>query len=155
MTVEKLSKSKERVKKYGEVFTPVHIVKQMCDMLEQESPECWGLDKTILEPTCGTGNFLVEIFARKLKLCKNCEDALKALESIYAIDIMPDNIQESKERMLKMYEDLYSEGRQKAKSIIDKHVICGDSLAICRELESKEWDEVTSQYINVERKLKK
>ena len=56
-------KSKERVNKFGEVFTPENIVKDMLDM--DGVRECsYSLDKTFLEPSCGTGNFLVEIIAR-------------------------------------------------------------------------------------------
>ena len=66
---EILRKSAERVRKYSEVYTPMWLVKDMCDMLGGESPEAWTvLDKTFLEPACGNGNFLVEIFERKLKL---------------------------------------------------------------------------------------
>lgn len=33
---EKLIKSKQRVKDFAEVFTPQHIVKDMCDLVPQE-----------------------------------------------------------------------------------------------------------------------
>ena len=53
---EILRKSAERVQKYGEVYTPMWLVKDMCDMLGDESPEAWTvLDKTFLEPACGNG----------------------------------------------------------------------------------------------------
>ena len=32
-------KSRERVKKYGEVYTPDWMVKKMCDMLENEKQQ--------------------------------------------------------------------------------------------------------------------
>jgi len=62
---EKLIKSKRRVKEFGEVFTPEFIVKQMCDLCE---PTISQVDKKVFEPTCGNGNFLVEILNRKLNL---------------------------------------------------------------------------------------
>lgn len=37
MGKEKLVKSKERVKKYAEVYTPEWCVKKMCDMCDEES----------------------------------------------------------------------------------------------------------------------
>jgi hypothetical protein len=55
----------ERIRKYGEVFTPPDIVAHMCDMLEDESPGAFAPDKTFLEPTCGDGAFVVEILRRK------------------------------------------------------------------------------------------
>ncbi|EKC65893.1 hypothetical protein LEA_10084, partial [human gut metagenome] len=33
---EKLIKSKQRVSDFGEVFTPAHIVKDMCDLVPAE-----------------------------------------------------------------------------------------------------------------------
>lgn len=47
---DKLKKSKERVRKHGEVFTPEHIVKQMCDMMEKNNPDAFAPEKTFLEP---------------------------------------------------------------------------------------------------------
>ena len=49
---------KERVRKYGEVFTPGWMAAQMCDQLEQENPDAFLPEKTFLEPTCGRGVFL-------------------------------------------------------------------------------------------------
>ena len=92
---EILRKSTERVRKYGEVYTPMWVVKKMCDMLGDEKTEAWAvLDKTFLEPACGNGNFLVEIFERKLKLCRDVQDGLLALRCIYGIDILQDNVEE-------------------------------------------------------------
>ena len=51
-------KSKERVNKFAEVFTAEREVKAMCDFCE---PTISEIDKKVLEPTCGNGNFLVEI----------------------------------------------------------------------------------------------
>lgn len=47
-------RSKERVAKHGEVFTPEHIVHSMHNLIDN-----WG-DPTMiyLEPTCGHGNFV-------------------------------------------------------------------------------------------------
>ena len=82
-------KSKARVKERGEVFTAEREVKAMCDLIPED---IWrDITKTFLEPACGNGNFLVEIFERKLKYSKNEKDGLKALASIVGIDIMEDN----------------------------------------------------------------
>lgn len=37
--MQRLTKSQARVKKYGEVYTPDWVVKQMCDMLPES--EAW------------------------------------------------------------------------------------------------------------------
>ena len=61
-------KSRDRVKAYGEVFTPRHMVDRMLDLVRDEleaGPDF--VDKTFLEPAAGDGNFLVAILRRKLQ----------------------------------------------------------------------------------------
>lgn len=125
-------KSKERVKKFGEVFTPEWVVKDMCDALPDEA---WSdITKTFLEPACGNGNFLVEIFDRKLKRCKDVEDALVALASIYGIDIQEDNVVEARHRLLKMLTDKYDDADKYAGEyimacgILHRNIVQGDFL---------------------------
>ena len=98
---EKLIKSKTRVKEFAEVFTPTFIVRDMCDLIPAEIWE--NIESTFLEPTCGNGNFLVEIFSRKLESCKDERDGLKALASIVGLDIQEDNVIESRNRLKEMY----------------------------------------------------
>lgn len=114
---ESLIKSKKRVKKFGEVFTPEFIVKQMCDLCE---PTISQVDKKVFEPTCGNGNFLVEILNRKLnsvpdfymkiKKQKNARSKkaqqeiydfclILAISNVYAVDIQEDNVEESRKRL--------------------------------------------------------
>lgn len=64
-----LSKA-EKVKQFGEVFTPGWCVRDMCDMLEAESPGCFEPETTFLEPACGDGAFVAEILRRKFERCK-------------------------------------------------------------------------------------
>lgn len=98
--MEKLIKSKERVRDYAEVFTPTFIVKDMCDLV---SDECHKIHSTFLEPACGTGNFLAEVLSRKFSICKSLDDGLDALLSIFGIDIQLDNVQETRKRLLDMF----------------------------------------------------
>lgn len=145
---ERLIKSKERVRKHAEVYTPSFIVKQMCDMLQENNPQedVFRPGTTFLEPTCGNGNFLVEILNRKLDRCDNTVDCITALNSIYAIDILPDNIAESKQRMLDIF--IAHCGLMywaEAKRILDKRIICGDSLAIMKRLETCQWEDILNE----------
>jgi len=90
-----LTKSKARVKQLGEVFTPPELVNEMLDRLP---PELWAdPTKTYIDPACGTGNFLVEVVRRKIA-CGSTP--LQALETTYGIDIMEDNVEECRQRML-------------------------------------------------------
>ena len=85
---------KTRVKKYGEVFTPPSLVRQMLSKLPRE---VWKKGKTFLDPACGNGNFLVHVLYRKL--CRN-HNPLEALRCTFGVDIMRDSIQECRERLL-------------------------------------------------------
>lgn len=94
-------KTKARVREHGEVFTNEREVKSMCDLIPKE---VWdNIESTFLEPTCGNGNFLVEIFSRKLERCKDERDGLKALASIVGLDIQEDNVIESRKRLKDIY----------------------------------------------------
>ncbi len=125
---EILTKSKERVKKYAEVYTPEWVVKKMCDWLP---PEAWDADHTILEPTCGNGNFLVEITRRKMQRSRNREEACKALETIYGIDLLPDNVQESRERMQAVVSEFFP--GLDVSDILERRIIQGNTLEMMTE----------------------
>ena len=56
-------KSRQRIIDHGEVFTPSRLVNDMLDLVAQE---CGRVDSRFLEPACGDGNFLAEVFRRKL-----------------------------------------------------------------------------------------
>lgn len=94
MTKKAIIKSNKRVKDAGEVFTPIGLVDEMLEKLPQEvftNPE-----KTFIDPACGDGNFLVRVLERKIQ---NGSTPLQALQTIYGIDIMPDNIDECRRRL--------------------------------------------------------
>lgn len=53
-----------QVKTLGNVYTPIHIVKPMVDAAER-ALGAWK-DKHVLEPACGSGHFVREVYARML-----------------------------------------------------------------------------------------
>lgn len=123
-------KSKKRVKDRGEVFTNEREVKEMCDLIPEN---VWkNIESTFLEPACGCGNFLVEIFSRKLEKCKNVKDGLKALNSLFGIDIMKDNVEETRIHLKNMLFKKFKEGNSFAEQFADEilrhHIICGNAL---------------------------
>lgn len=122
-------KSKDRVKENGEVFTNSREVNAMLDLLPPMT-----IEMTFLEPTCGNGNFIIEILKRKFDLCKKKSDYITALESVYGIDIMADNIEECKKRVKELYHS-YNQ-REKIDFILDTQIFQGNSLAIMRLLEN-------------------
>lgn len=108
---DKLIISKKRVKEFAEVFTPEHIVKDMIDAIDKNHeddnpiPYCSRPDTKILEPSVGTGNFLVEILRRRLELISASDDdpfsaISQAVSTLYGIEIQLDNVYECRYRLL-------------------------------------------------------
>jgi hypothetical protein len=101
--------SKERVKNFGEVFTPDSIVNDMLDLVKEHLPEDESyITKTFLEPACGDGQFLIRILYRKLlqvqklPMEKRQFALVKVLSSIYGVDIQEDNVIKARDRMFRI-----------------------------------------------------
>lgn len=131
-------KSRKRVSEFAEVYTAEREVKAMCDLVLDE---CNRIDSRFLEPACGNGNFLVEIFGRKLNSCESAEQGLKALESIFGIDIQADNVEESKQRLFDMFVERFPKASAltgiQAAAILERNIICGNSLEIMKKWSDK------------------
>lgn len=145
MTSEKLIKSKERVQKHGEVFTPSWMVQKMLDT-EGVKEACENLTATFLEPAAGDGNFLVAILERKLVAVTLQFDktnwktkSLVALASIYGIEFLEDNLELARFKMLNNYMEWYEKNLgerlsvntgfyKSVKFIIRKNIVRGNTL---------------------------
>lgn len=110
-TMTKGTRSREKVKQHGEVFTPDSIVNDMLDMVDErlDKNDIYGyIDTTYLEPACGNGNFLLRIIDRKLNMVQRLPKEeqktglIRAIASIYGIDIQIDNVNGSKQRILEL-----------------------------------------------------
>ena len=123
------TKSKERVRKYGEVFTGQKTVDEMCDMLEAE--DMFQPSATYLEPACGEGVFVLEILRRKFARCKSRGDFTVALKSVYAMDILADNVETTIQNVIALC-DQYFEPTKAEMKIINDHIIQADSLKIMK-----------------------
>ena len=105
-----LTKSKERIQKHGEVFTPAWVVNDMLDLLPEE---VWKTEKTFLEPACGEGAFLVEIYKRKLKkIADKTQEGWEwqvaiATSSIYGIELLEDNAEQCKMNLMCVFAKIY------------------------------------------------
>ena len=123
-------KSKRRVRDYGEVFTNEREVKAMCDLISEDMYS--DLTKTFLEPACGEGVFLIEIFKRKLAYCKDARDGLKALNCLFGVDIQADNVEATRSNLLAVYKERFPGANDFAvnfaQAIIESHIICDDLL---------------------------
>lgn len=112
---EKLIKSKYRVQKHGEVFTPNWMVERMLNS-KGIKEACDNLTATFLEPAAGEGNFLMAILQRKLKMIeeKHSETLIKyenyslyALTTIYGIELLEDNAQMCVINLYEIYKESY------------------------------------------------
>lgn len=143
-------KTRERVRELAEVYTHKREVDAMLDLVADMFPSDQypdNTDRKFLEPASGSGNFLEEILRRKLayvtayryrQLPVYEHRILRALASIYAIDIDPENAQECKDRLRAVITShldndlntrVVSEGFAAAVEVIlDTNVICADTL---------------------------
>ena len=136
-------KSKKRVADHGEVFTSEREVNAMLDLVKQETER---IDSRFLEPACGTGNFLVEILNRKLKIVKDRykksqiefeRNAIIAISSIYGVDILQDNAIECRDRLFEIFDVIYTrlyktdckeDCRASVKFLLNRNILWGDAL---------------------------
>jgi hypothetical protein len=128
----------------------------MLDLVRNETER---LNSRFLEPACGDGNFLVEILRRKLAVASSNylkhqsqlqyeKDAILAISSIYGIDILPDNAQECRVRLLTIFKEHYKtlfpnsikpECIASAEFLLSKNIILGDALTYRRIDNPQEW----------------
>lgn len=85
-----MTKSQDRTKATGEVFTPLQLVNEMLDKLP---PDSFQAGKTILDNSCGNGQFLSQAFIRKLEFTDT------PLKDIYGVDLMADNVADTVARL--------------------------------------------------------
>jgi len=104
-----------RVKATGEVFTPTHLVQTMLDKMDQSIFS--DQTKTFLDPACGDGQFIGEALIRKIE---NGIDFETALKTIYGVDLMEDNVELCRERLLC--------GREDLRHIVEQNIVCADGL---------------------------
>jgi len=138
-------KTRKRVTDHGEVFTAEREVNAMLDLVKQETER---IDSRFLEPACGTGNFLVEILKRKLTVVENRYSnnqleyeryAIIALSSIYGVELLQDNVQTCRDRLLEIFTNFYLNNFRKeikpeflkvAEFILSRNILWGDALSL-------------------------
>ena len=89
-----IDRMSDRVKNTHEIFTPTDIV---LDMIEGVGIENLGPGKTVLDPACGDGQFLVA--TKWVKVFHHGMTEKDALEDIYGVDLMRDNVDLCKKRL--------------------------------------------------------
>jgi type I restriction-modification system DNA methylase subunit len=104
-----------RIKATGEVFTPTELVQEILDKHPKEI--FMNKSKTICDPFCGDGQFLGEVLIRKIE---HGIDFEQALSTIYGVDIMQDNVNLCRERILC--------GQEHLRPIVERNIVCADAL---------------------------
>lgn len=140
-----LMKSKHRVQKHGEVFTPQWVVDKMVAIpgIKEKTEDVFA---TFLEPSAGEGAFLLAIEDIKLRFVTDNHSgdawntyALWALSSIYGIEFLEDNLAAARQNMLELFLDYYDAAQgsplskrsdlyKSARTIIWANVVQGDTL---------------------------
>jgi hypothetical protein len=110
-----VDRDKVRVKSTGEVFTPTPLVNEILSKLPDDFFN--NHTKTFLEPSCGDGQFLGEVLIRKMEHGSTFE---QALSTIYGVDLMIDNVDLCRERLLC--------GQEHLRHIVEQNIQQADGL---------------------------
>tara|TARA_B100001250_G_C19360340_1_gene597407 strand:- start:88 stop:540 length:453 start_codon:yes stop_codon:yes gene_type:complete len=92
--MSQVGRGSERVQSTAEIFTPTDLV---IEMLSKINIDRLGAGKTVLDPACGDGQFLTAIKWVKVYIHQMTEE--EALQDIYGVDIMRDNVDQCKKRL--------------------------------------------------------
>lgn len=129
------------IKGTSEFFTPYSIVKKMADKI---SPEDWAdPDKTFCEPCFGNGQFVIYIIWNRLQ---HGIDWRTALETLYGVELMQDNVYETHGRVIKLFDALgidYDEDA--AMDIMLRNLVCSDFF----EWNFNEWRKYTEEELKL------
>ena len=140
--------SRQRVAEHGEVYTAKREVCAMRDLVKEEAER---IDSRFLEPACGTGNFLVEIMSRKMEAVRRQfvknrfeydQASAMAVSSMYGVELLPDNVDACRNRLLTQYLETYRQHQHQEASpelercisfLLRKNILCGDALTMLRD----------------------
>ena len=108
-TTSTIERSDDRINETGEVFTPM----ELCHQMVSEIPQSTLMDKnsTFLDPSAGSGNFLLALQTELLKYhtLTHINDNM-----LYGVELMEDNHQEMCNRL--------------GVSTTHPHIVCADAL---------------------------
>ena len=110
-----VEREKTRVKATGEIFTPTPLVEEILDKINPEFFK--DPTKTFIDPTGGDGQFLASVLYRKLQ---NGIEFKQALSTLFSVDLMQDNVDLCRERLLC--------GREDLRHIVENNIVCADAL---------------------------
>lgn len=105
-----------------EFYTPYSIVKRMCDKISDED---WkDPNKTWCEPCFGNGQFVIYIIWNRIQ---HGIDWRTALETCYGVELMQDNVDETKERIFDLFDKMnINYDKDEALKIMHENLVCSD-----------------------------
>ena len=143
-TKERINRRKGGKVNSQEFFTPYEIVKKMSDKIPEED---WSdPNKTFCEPCFGNGQFVIYIIWNRLQ---HGIDWKTALETLYGVELMQDNVYECHGRIIKLFDALdidYDE--DVAMDIMLKNLVCSDFF----EWNFEEWRPYTEEELKILKK---
>ena len=116
-----ITRSKERITKNGEVFTPKSLVEKMMDKIPEEK---WKDPNSVwLEPTFGSGNMLICMLERRIA---SGVEPIQAIKTLYGVELMQDNVDLCKDRIREVLRANKVKIDKKVNDIIDHNFVCSD-----------------------------
>jgi hypothetical protein len=121
-----IERDKARVKATGEIFTREWLARESLDKIEQLDPTAFSdATKTFCDPAAGDGNLISEALIRKLEAFSangkvTAEQFEQSLSTIYGVDLMQDNVDLCRKRLLC--------GREDLRYIVERNIVCADAL---------------------------
>ena len=117
------------------------MVEAMLDLVKAESER---IDSRVLEPACGSGNFLVAVLQRKLAAVElkfgrsdfeKRHYSLFGLMCVYGIELLEDNVAECHKNMLEVLADCIGLDEQDdlhraAAYVLSQNIVRGDALSM-------------------------
>lgn len=121
-TDTRVARRKDKETNSQEFFTPYSIVKRMCDKISEAD---WSNpEKTFLEPSFGNGQFVIFIIYNRIQHGVSWKDTLSTL---YGVELMPDNVQETKDRIISLLMEMKIPfDKKEAMKIMDHNLVCSD-----------------------------
>jgi len=130
----------ETRRKIGEYYTPLWLVEYMVEKLSKDVEIL--KDKTVLDPFCGSGTFLITAFYRKVREGENPDDAIK---EVIGFDINPLAVSIARAELMIAYQS-------KGKGIVTPLVFNIDSASL---LLRKQGEWVSSSFLGELREIEK
>jgi len=126
--------SEKARKKYALLQTPVFVEEFILDRTLKPALDEFGLEKVrLIDPTCGSGHFLLGAFARLFRLWVKRESneikaAQKALDGVWGVDINPFAVAIARFRLIVAAVQASGIKRLKQAPCWSIHLAAGDSL---------------------------